>query len=84
MIEARELVAIIRDVEIARTSKLNLRWTSEEIACDMLVIARQLIIDLENYLNERREAPAKRIRRGTKILETLGKSFRVQSVIIRL
>jgi len=46
----------------------------------MLVTARQLIVDLEKYLATEKQAISKRVRTESKILESLGKNFRVQSV----
>jgi hypothetical protein len=82
MIEERPLREIESDVRNARISKVNLKWQPDEIAVDMLVTSRQLIVDLEKYLESGMKAPARRIRATSKILETLGKSFRVQSVKI--
>jgi len=49
----------------------------------MSAVARLMILDIEEYLNKNTEAPAKRIRANTKILKTLGKSFRIQSILKR-
>jgi hypothetical protein len=80
MIDERSFKEIYSDVRFARERKKKLIWTSEEIAIDMLVVSKKFIIDLEKYLESGTEASAKRIRATSKILETLGKSFRVQSV----
>jgi hypothetical protein len=80
MIEERHFINIYSDVKIARKEYDNLNWTPEELATDIMVVANQLIFDLEKYLDKGMEAPAKRVRLDTKVLETLGKSFRVQSV----
>jgi hypothetical protein len=80
MIEERAFNEIYSDVMIARETHTLLVWTPEEIAIDMLVVTKQITIDLEKYLSTRMTAPAKRVRLDSKILETLGKSFRVQSV----
>jgi hypothetical protein len=74
------LEIIMYDAATARSGKVNLLWPVNDIATDMLVVAKQLIVDLEKFLKTNREAPAKRIRNGTKALDTLGKSFRVQSI----
>jgi hypothetical protein len=80
MIEERPIKEIINDVNLARADGVTLKWTSQELATDMLTIAKQMILEIEKYLNKDMEAPAKRIRLDSKILETLGKSFRVQSI----
>jgi hypothetical protein len=80
MIEERPIREIESDVRNARISKVKLNWQPDELAIDMFVVTRQLVVDLEKYLNQGMKAPARRIRATTKILETLGKSFRVQSV----
>jgi hypothetical protein len=80
MVEQRELSDIIADVKIARESKAKISWSPQEIAMDMLVASKQLQEDLEKYLLKDMDAPAKRVRRVSKVLETLGKAFRVQSV----
>jgi hypothetical protein len=83
MIEERHLREIESDIRTARASKIILKWQPEELAIDMLFVSRKLIIDIEKYLVSGMEAPAKRIRSKSKILETLGKSYRVQSVKIK-
>lgn len=80
MDEERHLREIETDVMLARKNKVKLKWQPYEIAIDMFVISKQLTVDIEKYLNTGMEAPAKRVRATSKILETLGKSFRVQSV----
>ena len=80
MNDKRTFENINADVKYARKEYLNLNWTPEEIAFDMMVVANQLIFELEKYLDKGMKAPAKRIRLDTKVLETLGKSFRVQSI----
>ena len=80
MIENRPIQEIVDDAMSARINKAKLSWSPEEIASDMLVIVKQLQIDLEKYLKKRMEAPNRRVRSLSKILETLGKNFRVQSV----
>lgn len=80
MIEERAFNEIYSDVKIARETHTILVWTPEEIATDMLVVTKQITTDLEKYLSTSMTAPAKQIRLDSKILETLGKSFRVQSV----
>jgi hypothetical protein len=79
-IEARSLKEIQDDVRVARESKAKIDWSPQEIATDMLVVAQQLIIDIDKYLEKSMEAPSKRVRTGSKILETLGKAFRLQAV----
>jgi hypothetical protein len=81
MNEERQLREIETDVMLARKNKVKLEWQPYEIAIDMLVVSKKLTEDLEKYLNTGMKAPAKRVRSISKILETLGKSFRVQSVI---
>jgi hypothetical protein len=71
---------IYSDVNTARKVKVNLQWTPEELATDMKVVVNQLIIDLDKFLSSGTNASAKRIRSDSKILETLGKSFRVKSI----
>jgi hypothetical protein len=80
MNDERQLRDIETDVKLARKNKVNIKWQQYELAIDLLVISKQLIVDLEKYLNTGMEAPAKRIRAISKILETLGSSFRIQSV----
>jgi hypothetical protein len=80
MIEERHFINIYSDVTTAREKKVNLKWTPEELAIDMQVVVNQLIIDLNKFLNSGTNASAKRIRSDSKVLETLGKSFRVQSI----
>ena len=80
MIEERPIKEIVNDAMAARVAKAKLAWTPEEIASDMLVVARQLQVDLEKYLEKKMEAPNRRARSLSKVLETLGKNFRVQSI----
>jgi len=79
-IKERDYIDIEREIKHARKSKSPLDWEPKDIATDMLSTAKHLIMDLEKYLNQNMEASAKRVRTKSKILETLGKSFRVQSV----
>ena len=76
----RKLRDIETDVKLARMNKVNMKWQPYELAIDMLVVSKQLTVDLEKYLNTSMEAPAKRVRAISKILETIGRSFRIQSV----
>ena len=80
VVEERAFNEIYSDVKKARETHTILVWTPEEIATDMLAITKQITTDLEKYLSTRMTAPAKRVRLDSKILETLGKSFRFQSV----
>ena len=80
MIEERPLNEIKDDVMTAREKGDKITWSSIDIACDMLVAAKKLQIDLEKFLTKGMAAPAKRVRTTTKVLETLGRAFRVQSV----
>ena len=80
MNDERLLRDIETDVKLARKNKVNMNWQPYELAIDMLVVSKQLTVDLEKYMNTGMEAPAKRIRAISKILETLGSSFRIQSV----
>jgi hypothetical protein len=79
-IKERDYINIEREIKHARRSKFTLDWEPKDIATDMLSTAKHLVVDLEKYLNQDLEASAKRVRTKSKILETLGKSFRVQSV----
>jgi hypothetical protein len=78
--EQRPLKEIKDDVMEARGSKAKLIWSPEEIASDMLVVSKLLQKNLEKYLDKGMEAPNRRARMLSKILETLGKNFRVQSI----
>ena len=78
-IEERPIEEIINDTMSARINKARLVWRPEEIASDMLVVVKRLQIDLEKYLKTRMKSPNRRARLLTRILETLGKNFRVQS-----
>ncbi len=78
--EERPLNEILADIKLARESKAKITWSPEEIAADMKVAANALIVDIDKYLEKGMAAPAKRVRTATKVLETLGKAFRVQSV----
>lgn len=80
MIEERPYDDIVKDVTVARKAGVKLTWTPEEIASDMIVVLKQYQSDLEKYLNKKMNAPAKRARADSKILETLSKSFRIQSI----
>jgi hypothetical protein len=80
MTEERPVEEIIKDIQLARAEGITLKCTPQELATDMLTVARQMIVEIEKYLNKDMEAPAIRIRRDSKVLETLGKFFRVQSV----
>jgi len=57
-----------------------MKWQPYELAIDLLVVSKQLTVDLEKYLNISMEAPAKRVRAISKYWEKLGRSFRIQSV----
>jgi len=80
MNDERQLRDIETDVKLARKNKVNMKWQPYELAIDLLVVSKQLTVDLEKYLNISMEAPAKRVRAISKILEKLGRSFRIQSV----
>ena len=80
MLETRPIKEIIDDAMSARIHKAKLAWSPEEIATDMLVVVKQLQVDLEKYLEKKMEAPNRRARLLSKVLETLGKNFRVQSI----
>jgi hypothetical protein len=80
MNDERLLRDIETDVKLARKNKVNMNWQPYELAIDLLVVSKQLTIDLEKYMNSGMVAPAKRVRANSKILETLGRSFRIQSV----
>ena len=80
MIAKRPFNIIYSEVNIARKMKVNLQWTPAEIATDMSVVANQLIKDIEIYLESGKENSCRRVRSDSKILETLGKSFRVRSL----
>jgi hypothetical protein len=80
MNDERQLRDIETDVNLARKNKVNMKWQPYELAIDLLVVSKQLTVYLEKYLNTSMEAPAKRVRAISKILETLGRSFRIQSV----
>ena len=80
MIEERHFINIYSDVTTARKEKVNLKWTPEELAIDMVVVVNQLTKDLKKYLESGKEVSCRRVRSDSKILETLGKSFRVQSL----
>jgi hypothetical protein len=80
MNDERQLRDIETDVMLGRKNKVNMKWQLYELAIDLLVVSKQLTVDLEKYMNTGMEAPAKRVRAISKILETLGRSFRIQSV----
>jgi hypothetical protein len=78
--EEKTFRSISQDVMDARRYNVKLNYTPEEIATDLLTTAKVLIIDLEKFLSLGMQEPAKRVRFNTKIMETLGKSFRIQSI----
>ena len=83
--ELTPLQTVYKDTQKARTArakrnKVRLGWTSTELAEDMLLVVDALAVDLRKFLTKGMAEPAKRVRRGTKALETLGMEFRVQSV----
>ncbi len=83
MKEKKELTPeqiVYRDAKVARTENARIDWEAKEIATDMLLITKKLAVDLEKFIRKGMESPARRVRRGTKALETLGKAFRIQSV----
>jgi hypothetical protein len=80
MNDVRKLRDIETDVKLARMNKVNMKWQPYEVAIDMLVASKQITVDLEKYMNTGMETPAKRVRAISKILETIGRSFRIQSV----
>jgi len=80
MNDERQLRDIETEVRLARKNKVNMKWHPYELAIDLLVVSKQLTVDIEKYLNTSMEAPAKRVRAISKILETIGRSFRIQSV----
>ena len=82
MNDVRKLKDIETDVKLARMNKVNMKWQPYEVAIDMFVASKQLTVDLEKYMITGMEAPAKRVKAISKILETLGRSFRIQSVKI--
>jgi hypothetical protein len=84
MIEERSFNEIYTDIRIARERKHKITWTPEEIAIDMVVVTKQLIVNLGKFLSTGMDAPAKRIRSESKVLETLGKSFRLRSVTYKV
>lgn len=82
------LEVIYKDTEVARTAyakknKVRLGRDIKDLAADMLLVANAIVIDLEKFLSKGMQAPAKRIRRGTKSLQTLSAEFRVKSVKIK-
>lgn len=77
--ERRPFKEIMSDVKSAREAKTRFDWPPKEIAADMIVVAEQLLVDLNKYIEKNMTAPAERIRAASKAMETLGKSFRVQS-----
>jgi hypothetical protein len=77
--EERSLEDIQKDVQEARDWKTKVNRTSKELARDINTVIMYLTVDCQKYLEKGMEAPAKRIRAHTKLLETLGKSFRIQS-----
>lgn len=80
MSNLRPLKIITKNVIAARNVGARIDWTPKEIALDMLVVIEALQENINKYLEKGMEAPAKRARANTKVLETLSKAFRVQSV----
>lgn len=82
--ELTDLERIYNDVSKARTKvakrrRVKINWTPQELAEDMLTVSENLIKDLKKFLRTGMKEPARRIRKNSKVLETLGLSFRVQS-----
>ena len=63
-----------------RVKRTELKRSPVDLAIDIIFIAKVLITDLTKYINTNMQEPAKRARRGTKALETLGTDFRIQSI----
>ena len=78
-IEERPIEEIETDVIEARKLKAKLPWNPVDIASDMLVVTKLLQKDLEKFIKKGMESPNRRARALSKLLETLGKNFRVQS-----
>lgn len=71
--------AIIEYVKADRYGKKKMEKSSYEVAADTIIIAEELVKNLEKYMIKNMQAPARRSRELYKILETLGKSFRLQT-----
>jgi hypothetical protein len=74
------LEEVYRMSETVRKSKAKYPLNRVALATSMLLVVDQLQADLVKFLDKGMESPAKRVRTGTRALETLGKAFRVQSV----
>ena len=76
----RSYFDVVKDVTVARRNGVIFACTPKELAEDTLLVLEFYKANLEKYLKSGMTAPAKRARDASKILETLGKSFRLQSV----
>ena len=74
------LESISKEVKSARRNKTTIKKSAKELAMDMMMVLGDLYDDLQKYVDKGMDAPAKRARAKTKIVETLGKSFRTASV----
>jgi hypothetical protein len=79
---------VYKSTELMRTAdarKIRIKSSKDikGLASDMLLVVEALAVDLKKFLDKGMQEPAKRVRRGTKALYTLGTEFRVRSVKIK-
>lgn len=76
----RTIEEIVSDVQEARIAKVKLGYTLEGLADDINIVTVEMTKDLAKFTVKGNKAAGKRVRTYTKVLETLGKEFRLESV----
>ncbi len=75
----RTIEKVLADVKSARIKKQPLNWPVQDTAEDMEIVCAEIIVDIQK-VKKGNKASAKRVRDYTKVMETLGKDFRLTSV----
>ncbi len=75
----RDVNDILKDVNIARTSKKVIETPLEQLIMDLEVILGEFIVDLSKF-KENNKSAGVRARKYSIALETLGLSFRKASI----
>ncbi len=75
----RTVGKIVKDVKTARVNKQNLGWSKADLTEDMGIICAEILVELPK-VNKNNQAATKRVRDYTKVMETIGKDFRLASV----
>lgn len=80
MAEKREIAVIVEEIKDVRAKGETLAYSVDELAADIEVVAAEMLVDMVKVTEKGNKSAAKRVRDYTKVLETLGKAFRKESV----